>query len=182
MAFLDFFPYPFLLSFLILLFVFHCKRKRSLAYLLCFTLFYVYLLFVLGIVYFPIFLPPDWPGNITSLSVGSTLSRINFIPFYFGGLFSANPYTIFEQLAGNILLTLPFGFCLPFLTPISIRRMFWIALCAGAALEASQLLLELLSVVSSYGHAIDINDALLNAAGAFLGYGFFRLFSRLYQR
>ncbi len=71
------------------------------------------------------------------------------------------------------------GCCLPFLAPIPVRRIAWLALFTGLALEGAQLTLELLGVVSGYGHSIDINDVILNALGVLAGYGIFRLIARI---
>jgi glycopeptide antibiotics resistance protein len=151
------------------------SRKHGPAYLFCFSLFFGYLMAVLSVVFFPIRLPQVWPGGITLQTTIWALSHINLIPFNFGDLFSMNAKIIFEQLVGNILLTAPFGFGLPFLVPISTRRILWLALYAGLALETTQLGIELLGLVSGYGHSIDINDVLLNAAGVLVGYGLFRV-------
>ena len=178
---LDFIPYPLLAGLLILAMILASlrMRKRSLAFLLGFTLFYGYLLAVAAIIFFPITVPDGWPGNITAQNALFTLAHINLIPFNFGDLFSANAWTIFIQLAGNILLTLPFGFAMPFLARISPHRLFWLALSAGFALEGAQLAFELTGLVSAYGHSVDINDVLLNAAGVLVGYGLFGLAARL---
>jgi len=179
---IEFFPYPMLMSLftLWLLLTIIWKRKRRPAYLICFSLFFCYLVAALGFVFFPIGLPRDWPGNISLQSTLWTLSHVNLFPFNFGYLFSNNATTIFEQLAGNILLTMPFGFGLPFLVSISVRRMLWLALFSGVALEATQLVFELIGILSNYGHSIDINDALLNTAGVMVGYGLFCIFVWLY--
>jgi glycopeptide antibiotics resistance protein len=152
------------------------RRNRSPVYLFLFALFYTYLLAVAAIVFFPIQAPEGWPGNIPNAQWA--LARINWVPFNFGDLFSANAWTIFTELAGNILLTAPCGFAAPFLVDISPRRLFCLALSAGLVLEGAQFAFELSGLVSGYGHSIDINDVLLNAAGVLAGYAVFRLMAR----
>ena len=114
---LEFFPYPAVFGVLLLLvLLFHSWRKEhSWPYLFFLSLFWVYILVVLTMIFFPIRIPQEWPGNITQQNILGTFSHVNFIPFNFGDLFTANATVIFEQLIGNILLTLPFGFGLPFL-------------------------------------------------------------------
>jgi glycopeptide antibiotics resistance protein len=171
---LDFFPYPFIAGLLILLLLLarlH-RRNRSPSFLLTFALFYGYLMTVAAIIFFPIMAPEDWPGG-TPNGLWN-LAHINLIPFNFGDLFSSNAWTIFTQLAGNILITTPCGFAAPLLTRMTPGRLFGLALSAGLALEGAQLAFELSGLVSGYGHSIDINDALLNATGVLAGYSLFR--------
>ncbi len=156
------------------------RRKHRLVYLFCFSLFWLYVLMLTAVVFFPIWLSDKWPANITAQNALLILSHMNLIPLNFGDLFSSNPTVIFEQLVGNVVVTLPFGFGLPFLTRVSTRRMLWTALSVGLALEGMQLILMLLQVIAGYGHAVDINDTLLNALGVLVGYGLFRGFAWLY--
>ena len=178
---INFFPYPLLIG-LLTLFIFLSfllKQRRNSIYLLCFCLCFCYLLLVLDITFFPIQAPQNWPGNVTSQNAQWILSHVNLIPFSFGNLFTANASTIFLQLAGNILVTIPFGFGLALLARISVRRALWLALFAGIALEGTQLVIELLGLIAAYGHSIDINDMLLNTAGVLVGYSIASLFTRM---
>lgn len=180
---LEFFPYPAVFGALLLVvFQFHRWRKEhSWPYLFFLSLFGVYILVVLAMIFFPIRIFQEWPGNITPQNILDTLSRVNLIPFYFGNLFTANATVIFEQLIGNILLTLPFGLGLPFLVSVPGRRIFWLVLFSGLALEGMQLLIELLGIMSGYGHAIDINDVILNSIGVLVGYGLYCGFAWCYR-
>ncbi|MEN6435785.1 MAG: VanZ family protein [Anaerolineaceae bacterium] len=180
---LEFFPYPAVFGTLLLLvLLFHSWRKQhSWPYLFFLSVFWVYILVVLTMIFFPIRIPQEWPGNITPQNILDIFSHVNIIPFNFGYLFTANSTVIFEQLIGNILLTLPFGFSLPFLVYVPGRRIFWVALFSGLALEGMQLLIELLGIISGYGHAIDINDVILNSIGVLVGYGLYRTFAWFYR-
>ena len=180
---LEFFPYPAVFGALLLLvLLFHSWRKEhSWPYLFFLSLFWVYIFVVLTMIFFPIRIPQEWPGNITPQNILGTFSHVNFIPFNFGDLFTANATVIFEQLIGNILLTLPFGFGLPFLVYVPGRRIFWFVLFSGSALEGIQLLIKLLGIISGYGHAIDINDVILNSIGILVGYGLYCSFAWFYR-
>ncbi len=174
---LEFVPYPLLAGLAILaaiLFIFRQRGRRP-AYLFCFSLFWLYLLLIVSMIVFPIPLPQalGW----TRQPAAHILSRVNLAPFSFGGLFSSSPRVIFDNLVGNILLTLPFGLGIPFLARLPARRIPWLAAAVGLSLEASQLLVSL-AIGSAY-RGIDINDVLLNAGGVLLGYGFFRIFAWL---
>lgn len=153
------------------------RLLQRLARIFIIVLFGLYLLLALNAVFLPISVPEDWPRNITAQATTWTLSRVNLIPFRFGQLFEASPGVIFWELVGNILLTVPFGFVLPFMTRIPARRIPVIALAVGLTLETAQLAFSLLGLRSSYGHTVDINDVLLNGLGVLLGYGLYRSFA-----
>ena len=180
---LEFFPYPTVfVAFLLLVFLIQSWRKKhSWPYLFFLSLLWVYIFVVLAMIFFPLRILQEWPGNITPQNMLNTLSHVNFIPFNFGELFTANATVIFEQLIGNILLTVPFGFALPFLVTVPGRRIFWLALFSGLALEGTQLLIKLLGIIGGYGHSVDINDVILNSIGVLVGYGLYRSFAWFYR-
>ncbi len=71
----------------------------------------------------------------------------------------------FENLAGNVLLFLPLGFLLPWVWR-GMRR--WRRTLAAAFLCSAGI--ELFQLFSAFG-AFDVDDLLLNCAGAMLGFG-----------
>lgn len=73
----------------------------------------------------------------------------------------------FENLAGNVVSFIPFGFLLPFLHRDS--RNVWVLL-VNAFLLAS--VIELVQLITAFG-AYDVDDILLNCFGALLGYRLF---------
>ena len=75
---------------------------------------------------------------------------------------------------------MPFGFGIHFLARIKPKNMPWLALALGVGFELSQLILSL--AFRSGFRAVDINDAIFNAAGALLGYAVFWVFGRVYAR
>jgi glycopeptide antibiotics resistance protein len=92
---------------------------------------------------------------------------INLIPFktiipYLQGIPAVN--IAIENLLGNVLLFLPFGFLLPLLTQKinSYKRIFITAIIFSFSLEIAQLTLH----VGSF----DVDDIILNTTGAMLGY------------
>jgi glycopeptide antibiotics resistance protein len=146
-------------------------RKHNLSYLLFFSLFWVYLLAVVQAVFFPFAI------NAVSESTPFTPS-INLIPFYFGSCFTYMPGLCARGILENIILTFPFGFGINFLVRVKPGNLLWLALSIGLGFECSQLAISL--AFRSAFRAVDINDAILNAAGVILGYAFFRAFAWVY--
>lgn len=96
-----------------------------------------------------------------------TLWRINVVPLRF--IFAApefNIFTFFKNVIGNILLFLPMGFFLLYLSPRvqawSFSKYIWLMAAVIFGVELTQLLLLC-------GH-FDIHHFLLNLLGACLGY------------
>ncbi len=69
-------------------------------------------------------------------------------------------------------MTIPFGLGISLFYPVRGRRILWLALETGLALEGAQLLIML--VIGPNVHSVDINDVLLNALGVLLGYALYR--------
>ena len=146
-------------------------RKHNLSYLLFFSIFWIYLLAVVQAVIFPFVINTAY-GNATFTP------SINLIPFYFGSCFTYMPALCVRGILENIILTIPFGFGINFLVRVKPRNFFWLAISIGLGFELSQLAISL--VFRSAFRAVDINDAILNAAGVLLGYVFFRAFAWAY--
>jgi glycopeptide antibiotics resistance protein len=175
---IEFIPYPLLagLALLGILLVLLQRDGHRLAYLFCFSVFWLYLLLVVCLTIFPISLPL---GQGERQSIGHILSRVNLIPFSLGGLFMLSPRVIFDNLAGNVLLTLPFGFGINFIARPQAKHIPWMAVGVGLAIETTQLTVSLL--IGGAYRGVDVNDLLLNALGVLVGYGLFRGFVWLYR-
>ena len=146
-------------------------RKRSLSYVFFFTIFSIYLAVGLTQVIFPFYIP-------TNVDTGPFRLSLNLIPFDFGGC-DQLPGACLTQVFQNILLTIPFGFGLRFLTRFRARNIFWIALAVGLSTEGIQLLISV--AFQSAFRSVDINDTLLNAFGVLVGYAAFIIFAWLYR-
>ncbi|MDX3609853.1 MULTISPECIES: VanZ family protein [Streptomyces] len=70
-----------------------------------------------------------------------------------------------KQAGGNLLLGVPFGLLLPFFVPRRLR-MIRTTLLAAVAMAV----VELIQGALVQGRAFDIDDVILNTAGALLGY------------
>jgi glycopeptide antibiotics resistance protein len=179
---LEFFPYPFLIGvgILLILLIVLWRRKRSLSYLLCFSIFWMYLVIFIGLTIFPIPIRSNFEKSVWRESIAHVFSRINLVPFCFGDLFSLHPNIILQEIVGNILLTVPFGFGIIFITPVKSKNIIWLAFLVGLVIETFQLLISI-GLGGSY-RSTDINDVILNALGVFIGYGLFRMFAWIFLK
>jgi len=179
---LEFFPIPLnigLISLAVLLILLR-RQGRSFSYRLRFSVFWVYLLAVVGVTLFPM---PILNGTGVTLSWKTTadiLSRVNLVPFDYSQFKYLNPaYVFLREIVANILLTLLFGFGINFVIRIRARTILWLSLAVGLGIETAQLAMCLL--LGSAYRGVDINDSLMNALGVLCGYGLFRIFSRLHK-
>ena len=77
----------------------------------------------------------------------------------------------FQNIFGNLLLFVPLGLFLPFTFPgtRSLKKIALIAFAGSVCIETIQLLLR---YIHTY-RTVDIDDVILNTAGALLGYGIY---------
>jgi glycopeptide antibiotics resistance protein len=93
------------------------------------------------------------------------------VPFEgMAGELKHSPVEYLAELSGNVLLFAPLGFLLPLLIP-AIRR-WWQALAVGAGVS---LLIELYQLAWPGVRKASVNDLLMNALGAVLGFAALRL-------
>jgi glycopeptide antibiotics resistance protein len=184
---IPFFPYPFLVGLLIVALAGFLCRKRGWGYVAGLTMLGLYTLALISAMFFPIRIPEGWPASWKWDEIISTLDRnLNLIPFKFGNLFSyaalgrISYRMVFWQTAGNILITIPFGLGIGFLTKVRGWWILLIALGTGLTLEGVQLSILLIGLVNL--HVIDINDMLLNTLGVLAGYGLFLSLSRVFLK
>lgn len=71
----------------------------------------------------------------------------------------------------NIILTVPFGFLLPFICRMNLLKLLLAGIGFSGILELLQALAGILAGYST--RVIDINDLICNTAGAAAGYGLF---------
>lgn len=152
------------------------KKRKSLVYLMFFTIFYVYLVKVLDYTLFQfqslILLKHFMPELILQ---GQTAGKnINLIPL----ITLAAPDLKTSIL--NILLMMPFGFGLPFITEFRVKKI----VAAGALLSIA---VEFLQLITGFAAKItfrvaDVNDVIFNTLGVALGYLLFAGFVRFHRR
>ena len=155
------------------------RRKHNRAYIFCLLVFGIYLLYALQVTFFPLEISGGYADAMRQNS--SWITDINLIPFYIPDGYRENKdlsQFVLIQFGSNILLTMPFGFGVNFIGRFRRRDFLWLPFAVGFGIELSQLVMNFL--LRYPYRVVDITDALLNAAGVLIGYGFFRLFSMLY--
>jgi glycopeptide antibiotics resistance protein len=99
----------------------------------------------------------------------------NLVPFQTLGIYLNNHGSWFwmRNLLGNLALLLPLGLLGPIALPALDRwwRIALLALLVSTAIELTQLLVP--------DRSADIDDVLVNVAGALVGFGVFRLLQRI---
>jgi len=179
---IEFFPIPFLMGVMILVILIVRLRSRGRAYLLVLTLFCLYVMAVIDVVFFPIPLPGNWPENLTWRETMQALSQVNLIPFNYGSLFlyPDSLFTALRDVAANIVLTIPFGWGISYLTKLQGKRIIWLALATGLFLEGTQLMMKL--ILGVFIHAVDISDVIWNGLGVVMGFGLYHAGCKLFKK
>lgn len=181
---LDFEILAWLIGFLILVLLLPIlwRQKRSPSYLFFFSVFWMYLLALISVAFFPIPLDTGDAGyrfnNVwDQIAHMQKYNGINLIPLYFGACWEL-PRPCAIGIYENILMTVPFGFGINFITSLKPRHFPWLAVSLGIVIETAQFALDL-TTGGGY-RTVDANDVLFNAIGVLLGYGIFRIFAWLY--
>ena len=151
------------------------KKKKSLVYLIFFTIFYVYIVKVLDYTLFQfqslILLKHFVPDLILN---GQTAGKsINLIP-----LITLTAQDLETSLL-NILLLIPFGFGLPFITNFRMKKIIVIGALFSICIELLQLITGFMAKLTF--RIADINDVIFNTVGVAIGYILFVGFVRIYR-
>ncbi len=132
------------------------------------VIFFLYLLLVVRLIIFKY--PIDMMSEIASSwkkdVILEGLDTANFTLFKTIRMYINYSYKLnsFENLAGNIVVFVPFGFLLPYV--FEKGRKFWVMLLNAFILVLG---IEVFQLFSAFG-AFDVDDILLNCLGAVLGY------------
>ncbi len=176
---LRFFPYPFLISLVLLTAALIRYRKRGWKYQLGLALFGMYLIALLTVVFFPIPIPANWPENLTRQGALRALSEVNLNLFRTAARLISMKASIamIRDLTMNFILTVPFGFGLAYLKTMNFRQILLHTLLVGLSLEGLQLLIKL--GLGVFYHAIDVNDVITNGLGFLTGALFYLGLSKI---
>ncbi|MEH7515669.1 VanZ family protein, partial [Gottfriedia acidiceleris] len=128
---------------------------------------YIYICNVLNYTQFPIYVSQTY-RDIIGLHVS-----INLVPLI--NLTMED----FETSLLNVLMTIPFGFGLPFITKSTFEKIALAGLLIGLIIESLQGIIGLLNGYTF--RVVDINDVLFNFTGTIIGYSIFKLFSYLFK-
>jgi len=153
------------------------KKKKSIVYLLFFTIFSIYIVKVLDYTLFQfqslIILKHFMPNLMLNGQVAE--KSMNLIP-----LITLTLEDLQTSLL-NILLLIPFGFGLPFITNFSMKKIVILGAVLSIAIELLQLITGLMAKITF--RIADVNDVIFNTIGVAIGYmlfvGFVRMFSRI---
>jgi glycopeptide antibiotics resistance protein len=145
------------------------KKKKSLVYLIFFTIFYIYIVKVLDFTQFPIYLTESMRANIGQ----HVWTNMNLIPF-----FTITRQAVMTSVL-NILVTIPFGFGLPFISNFRMHQVVLAGFLTSVTLELLQLFTALGAGFTF--RVVDINDVIFNTTGVAVGYLLFVGFVRGYS-
>ena len=153
---------------LVIAFLFKAKPLK----ILFWSVFYVYIIVVLGLTLFPI----PYQGAELFDSVPN-----NFIPFrtIISTLQMGLTVTAFIQIAGNILIAAPYGVVLD----LTMRKSnkIWLFLFPLLFPLVIELLQFIIGFAIGYNYrSVDIDDFILNALGGYLGILFSKLLLKNY--
>jgi glycopeptide antibiotics resistance protein len=152
------------------------KKKKSLVYLLFFTIFYVYFFKVLDYTLFQfqsLLLLQHFVPDLMLRGVEAGRS-LNLIP-----LATLRLEDVKTSLL-NILFMMPFGFGLTFITDFRIKRVVIAGLLVSIVIEFLQFVTGFMA--NTTFRVADINDLIFNTAGVAIGYMLFVGSLRTYSR
>lgn len=139
-------------------------------------IFIAYITAVVCIVFFPILY--DEP-----VVYGNGYTWYNLVPFAtiaetVSGGFGE---TAFLQIFGNILLSVPFGFfVMMWMKKPKLWKMFVFAFGFTVTIEITQMFLGF--AINNMYRNVDIDDVILNATGAFIGFGIYKILPKSFKK
>lgn len=137
------------------------KLRKTPVYIFFFTIFFIYLVEVLKYTQFPIYL-----SQYMREAIGQTVWReMNLIPLI------TLKYVALKTSLMNVLLTIPFGFGLPFVSRLRLRQVVFAGALFSILLESLQLATALFAGFTF--RVVDINDVIFNTVGVAIGYVLF---------
>ena len=149
------------------------RRRVELGHLIAVVIFSVYLVGVANFVILPLEHDPELARAVGPIPIERL---IELTPFFLPG---GEPLSR-EQLLLNVLLTVPFGFGLPFLVRTKVSHVLVVALLFSLGVELAQLVADVLYLALPTW-SVDINDVLLNTLGVVVGYSMFRVLGYAYR-
>jgi len=153
------------------------RKRKSFVYLLLFTLFYGYIVAVLDFTLFQfqsLLLLNYLSPNQLMLKGASAAEAVNLVPLIMLRLVDLKTSLL------NILMLIPFGFGLPFITKLRMKRVVIAGMLFSIAIELLQLLTGVMARMTF--RSADINDVIFNTLGAAIGYLLFNQFMRAFRR
>jgi glycopeptide antibiotics resistance protein len=151
------------------------KKRRSLVYLAFLTVFYIYMFKVLDytLLQFQSLLLLKYFMPHLILRGQAAEESLNLIP-----IFTLAPQDLNTSLL-NIVLLIPFGFGLPFITNRQLKDVVALGALLSVTIEFLQLVTGLMAGITF--RVADINDVIFNTVGVVIGYFLFVGFVRVYR-
>lgn len=150
------------------------SRRMTVGRWFAVALFCTYLVGAAHFALLPLTFDPLAPEKFGPIEVGRL---IELRPFFM----SRTDVMPLSQALLNVLLTVPFGFGLPFVFHLRGREVLLMGVLFSFGIELAQLAADALYLALP-PWSIDINDVFLNSLGVFVGYGAFRLVSIIYRK
>ncbi len=153
-------------------------RKVQYDRILLYVIFILYMTTLIGATMFPVII-----DNSMTAASSDPSDRIKLIPFMTIAeeLTETSAFNAFVQIAGNIVMTVPFGLLFALLYPIKHK---YICIIAAAALplwiELTQLILDI--ITGTWYRTFDVDDIILNFSGIMLGFLIYRLLPEKIRR
>ncbi|WP_051280290.1 VanZ family protein [Anaerovorax odorimutans] len=153
--------------FIIIALIFKLKLKRENIYILfCFIMF-LYILNVAKLTLFPFPIFSDWyEANL--------FESINLIPF---------DSILNKESLYNILMMMPLGFGLPFVSKINNwKKIIIAAIFSGLIIESLQFIIAITISKGFTFRFIDIDDIICNFIGTIIGFCILKVFSKAFLK
>ncbi len=135
------------------------------------VLFFLYLLIVVRLIIFkyPFYMLKEIASTWEKGIILEGLDTANFTLFKTIRMYIDYAYMLnsFENLVGNVVVFVPFGFLLPYV--LKNGKIFFVMLLNAFLFVLG---IELFQLFSAFG-AFDVDDILLNCVGAIIGYMLF---------
>ncbi|MDQ8736404.1 VanZ family protein [Paenibacillus sp. LHD-38] len=149
-----------------ILIIFNLLYKKRIFFHVISVLALVYGAAVISVTFFP--MPID-PGLIADIKTNGVVLSYNLIPFKsISGSLNHFYYMVgIRNVLGNLLLLLPFGILLRIMKVKTTGRALLYGLLVSLAIETIQLTISLLSLGT---RSVDVDDLILNSAGALSGF------------
>ncbi|MBR2177457.1 MAG: VanZ family protein [Clostridia bacterium] len=153
------------------------KNKLNPTRIMIISIFILYMTAVISITFFPLTYDP-------SLKLASDVlsQRLILTPFQttISYVCLGNPFVIFVQLGGNIIMTIPFGIMLPMIVK-NKKICFYLLLVLALPLfiETSQLVLGI--ILQTFYRTADIDDVIYNFLGGMIGLAIYKLLPKKFR-
>lgn len=163
-------PTLFFIDVIVLIFwiIISCVTKKDSSKKILVSLFIIYITAVVSITIFPIIIDPElMPMNDRSIVLVPFSTILNLLK-------NATLSTIFLQIIGNIVMTIPYGVFIPFM----VKKKKWYnylvyTLIFPFAIELTQLIICVST--NSFYRTVDIDDIILNSIGIIIGYVIYKI-------